>query len=168
MGYFTILAAIPGFFLSSFILMLLWGVIAPELGIETVGYPMAMLITITIWLVVAPLAAVGRKAKRGCLQYGAFKQALFTSKLSLAGYNAATDRQQKTTAGSHHNQIIHSEIFYTPQWLRTREARQKEFSYLKCRSLSCTTFTDDTYGIYRIRLPFSIPLWRIGAPGSCT
>ncbi len=29
MGYFTILAAIPGFFLSSFILMLLWGVIAP-------------------------------------------------------------------------------------------------------------------------------------------
>jgi hypothetical protein len=67
MGYFTILAAIPGFFLSSFILMLLWGVIAPELGIETVGYPMAMLITITIWLVVAPLAAVGRKAKRGCL-----------------------------------------------------------------------------------------------------
>ena len=67
MGYFTILAAIPGFFLSSFILMLLWGVIAPEFGIETVGYPMAMLITITIWLVVAPLAAVGRKAKRGCL-----------------------------------------------------------------------------------------------------
>ena len=67
MSYFAILAAIPGFFLSSFILMLLWGVIAPELGIETVGYPMAMLITITIWLVVAPLAAVGRKAKRGCL-----------------------------------------------------------------------------------------------------
>ena len=67
MGYFTILAAIPGFFLSSFILMLLWGVIAPEFGIETVGYPMAMLITITLWLVVAPLAAVGRKAKRGCL-----------------------------------------------------------------------------------------------------
>ena len=67
MGYFAILAAIPGFFLSSFILMLLWGVIAPEFGIETVGYPMAMLITITLWLVVAPLAAVGRKAKRGCL-----------------------------------------------------------------------------------------------------
>ena len=67
MSYFAILAAIPGFFLSSFILMLLWGVIAPEFGIETVGYPMAMLITITIWLVVAPLAAVGRKAKGGCL-----------------------------------------------------------------------------------------------------
>jgi hypothetical protein len=67
MGYFTILAAIPGFFLSSFILMLLWGVIAPEFGIETVGYPMAMLITIALWLAVAPLAAVGRKARGGCL-----------------------------------------------------------------------------------------------------
>jgi hypothetical protein len=59
MGYFRILAAIPGFFLSSFILMLLWGAISPNLGIPTIGYPLAMLITLTIWLVVAPLAAVG-------------------------------------------------------------------------------------------------------------
>ncbi len=61
MGYFSILAAIPGFFLSSFILMLLWGVIAPKIGIAKVDYPMAMLMTITIWLTVAPLAAAGRK-----------------------------------------------------------------------------------------------------------
>ena len=59
MGFFRIMAAIPGFFLSSFILMVLWGVISPKFGVETIGYPMAMLITITIWLVVAPLAAVG-------------------------------------------------------------------------------------------------------------
>jgi len=65
MGYFTILAAIPGFFLSALILMLLWGVIAPNFGIEEIGYPMAMLITITLWLVVAPLvAAAGRRAKK--------------------------------------------------------------------------------------------------------
>jgi hypothetical protein len=64
-GYFTILAAIPGFFLSSFILMLLWGVIAPDFGIEKIGYPMAMLITITLWLAVAPLAAAaGRRVKK--------------------------------------------------------------------------------------------------------
>ena len=63
-GYFTILAAIPGFFLSSFIMMLLWGVIAPDFGIEKIGYPMAMLITITLWLAVAPLAAAaGRRAR---------------------------------------------------------------------------------------------------------
>jgi len=65
MGYFTILAAIPGFFLSSFIFMLLWGVIAPDIGIEKIGYPMAMLITITLWLAVAPLAAAaGRRARK--------------------------------------------------------------------------------------------------------
>jgi hypothetical protein len=56
-GYFMILASIPGFFFSSFITMLLWGVIAPNFGIETIGYPMAMLITIALWLAVAPLAA---------------------------------------------------------------------------------------------------------------
>lgn len=63
MGYFSILAAIPGFFISSVILMALWGVIAPKLDIDTINYPMAMLVTITIWLAVAPLAAVGRKRK---------------------------------------------------------------------------------------------------------
>jgi len=64
-GYFTILAAIPGFFLSSLIFMLLWGVIAQDFGIEKISYPMAMLITITLWLAVAPLAAAaGRRAKK--------------------------------------------------------------------------------------------------------
>ena len=64
MGYFTVLAAIPGFFLSSLIFMAIWGVIAPNFGIEKIGYPMAMLITIALWLAVAPLAAAaGRKAK---------------------------------------------------------------------------------------------------------
>ena len=63
MGYFTILAAIPGFFLSSLILMALWGVIAPDLGIEKMDYVTSMLITITLWLAVAPLAAAGRRKK---------------------------------------------------------------------------------------------------------
>ena len=62
-GYFMILAAIPGFFLSSLILMALWGVIAPNFGIDKIEYPMAMLITITAWLTVAPLAAAGRRKK---------------------------------------------------------------------------------------------------------
>jgi hypothetical protein len=62
MGYFRILAAIPGFFLSSFILMLLWGVISPQIGFPSIGYPMAMLINITLWLAIAPLAAVGGRS----------------------------------------------------------------------------------------------------------
>ncbi|MEA1958160.1 MAG: hypothetical protein U9N44_00575 [Chloroflexota bacterium] len=64
MGYFTIMAAIPGFFLSSLFLMLLWGNWAPDLGLPTISYTMAMLINITLWLAVAPLAAAGRKVKR--------------------------------------------------------------------------------------------------------
>jgi hypothetical protein len=63
MGYFTILAAIPGFFLSSFLLMLLWGVIAPKIGVADINYVTAMLITITLWLAVAPLAAAARKRR---------------------------------------------------------------------------------------------------------
>lgn len=63
-GYFTILGAIPGFFISSLILMALWGVIAPKLGIADIDYVMAMLINITLWLAIAPLAAAGWKRKR--------------------------------------------------------------------------------------------------------
>ncbi len=63
MGYFRILAAIPGFFLSSFFFMLLWGVIAPRIGLQSISYVTSMLITITLWIVVAPLAAVGRRGR---------------------------------------------------------------------------------------------------------
>lgn len=61
MGYFRILAAIPGFFLSSLFFMLLWDVVAPKLGLGDINYVTSMLITITLWIAVAPLAAVGRK-----------------------------------------------------------------------------------------------------------
>ena len=63
MGYFRIFAAIPGFFLSSFFLMLLWGVIAPKVGLDTISYPISMLVTITLWLAVAPLAAAAGKKR---------------------------------------------------------------------------------------------------------
>jgi hypothetical protein len=62
MGYFKILAAIPGFFLNSLFLMLLWGVIAPKVVLTaSIDYPMAMLITITLWLAVVPLVGVGSR-----------------------------------------------------------------------------------------------------------
>jgi hypothetical protein len=64
MGYFKILAAIPGFFLSAFFLMLLWGAIAPDIGIVTISYVKAMLVTITLWIAVAPLAAVSNRGHR--------------------------------------------------------------------------------------------------------
>ena len=64
MGYFTILAAVPGFFLSSFILMLLWDVVAPKLEMVDINYITAMLITITLWLAVAPLAAAASRRQK--------------------------------------------------------------------------------------------------------
>ena len=64
MGYFKILAAIPGFFLSSLFLMLLWDVIATRLGISVdINYVTAMLINITLWIAIAPLAAVSGKKR---------------------------------------------------------------------------------------------------------
>ena len=63
-GYFAIFGAIPGFFISSLILMALWGAIAPNFGIEKINYVMAMLINITLWLAVAPLVATSWKKKR--------------------------------------------------------------------------------------------------------
>jgi hypothetical protein len=64
MGYLRILGAIPGFFLSSFFLMLLWDVIAARLGIGVdINYVSAMLINITLWIAIAPLAAVATRRK---------------------------------------------------------------------------------------------------------
>ena len=45
MGYFRILAAIPGFFLSSLLLMWLWGPIAQHFGMPPIDYPDSMLVT---------------------------------------------------------------------------------------------------------------------------
>ena len=59
-GYFRILAAIPGFFISALIFMFLWRTIAPQIGLPDLNYPQSMLVTITLWLAVAPLAAVGK------------------------------------------------------------------------------------------------------------
>jgi len=64
MGYFRILAAIPGFFLSSLFLMLLWDPIAARMGISVdIDYITAMLINITLWLAIAPLAAASARKK---------------------------------------------------------------------------------------------------------
>jgi hypothetical protein len=64
MGYFSMLAAIPGFFLSSLFFMLLWGPISSRLGLPDIGYTTSMLIMITLWIAVAPLAAGGRTKKK--------------------------------------------------------------------------------------------------------
>ncbi|MFC1926288.1 hypothetical protein ACFLWV_00880 [Chloroflexota bacterium] len=42
------------FFFCAWLLMMFWGIIAPDIGLPTIGYPMAMLVTIALWLVVFP------------------------------------------------------------------------------------------------------------------
>jgi len=59
MSYFKILGAIPGFFISSLILWALWDPVSGRLDLPDMGYTTAMLVTITLWLVVAPLATAG-------------------------------------------------------------------------------------------------------------
>jgi hypothetical protein len=54
MGFSAIPAAGALFFFSAWLTMIFWGIVAPKLGGPTIGYPMAMLITIAAWLVVAP------------------------------------------------------------------------------------------------------------------
>ncbi len=55
-GFFAIPAAGAGFFLSAWLTMIFWGILAPDLGLETIGYVRSMLVTIALWLVVAPPA----------------------------------------------------------------------------------------------------------------
>jgi hypothetical protein len=78
-GYFRILSAIPGFFISALILMLLWNVIAPNFDVEKIGYVNSMLINITLWLAVAPLVTASQFKLFGCfgLVPGFFLSALF-------------------------------------------------------------------------------------------
>jgi len=64
-GYFAILAAIPGFFLSSFFVMLFSRALGPRFGVDPFDYPTAMLVTIALWIAVAPLATATRKSRRG-------------------------------------------------------------------------------------------------------
>ena len=68
MGCLAILA-IPSagvsFFFSSWIVMIFWGVLSDDMGVKPIGYTSAMLVTITLWMAVAPLiAAMGRRRWR--------------------------------------------------------------------------------------------------------
>ncbi len=62
----SVFFAIPGaggfFFFSSWLTMIFWGIIAPDIGLRTISYITSMLVTIALWLVVAPLVGAIAKA----------------------------------------------------------------------------------------------------------
>jgi hypothetical protein len=59
--YFGLLAAGPMFFVSAWLLMLFAGSTAADVGIRPFGYLPSMVVTIALWLVLAP--AVGAIAR---------------------------------------------------------------------------------------------------------
>ncbi len=62
MGIALIMGAIPGFFIAAWFIMLMWGgLIASKFGMPTMSYPTALLVTITLWMGVAPLLAASFK-----------------------------------------------------------------------------------------------------------
>ena len=60
-AFFKLIAAGPLFFVSAWLLMIFAGVVGAEVGIHQFGYLTAMVVTIALWLTLAPaIGAVGR------------------------------------------------------------------------------------------------------------
>ena len=63
--FFGIVAAGPAFFVSAWLLMLFAGIVASDVGIRPFGYVTSMVVTIGLWLVLAPAAgAIARTVKK--------------------------------------------------------------------------------------------------------
>ena len=62
-SFFKLPAAGAGFFVSAWLLMLIAGAVATDVGIKPFGYVTSMIVTIGLWLAVAP--AVGAISGRG-------------------------------------------------------------------------------------------------------
>jgi hypothetical protein len=62
-AYFKIVAAGPAFFVSAWLLMIFAGIVGTDAGIRPFGYVTSMVVTIGLWLVLAP--AIGAIARTG-------------------------------------------------------------------------------------------------------
>jgi hypothetical protein len=63
--FFGLLAAGPFFFVSSWVLMLFAGATAGDVGIRPFGYVTSMVVTIGLWLTLAPAAGAIARATKG-------------------------------------------------------------------------------------------------------
>jgi hypothetical protein len=59
-SFFKLIAAGPAFFVSAWLLMLFAGIVATDVGLHPFGYITSMVVTIALWLTVAP--AIGAVA----------------------------------------------------------------------------------------------------------
>ncbi len=62
-AFFKLIAAGPMFFVSAWLLMLFAGVVHADVGIAPFGYLTSMVITIGLWLTLAP--AIGAASRTG-------------------------------------------------------------------------------------------------------
>jgi hypothetical protein len=63
--FFGIVAAGPFFFVSAWLLMIFAGIVSSDVGIRPFGYITSMVVTIALWLTVAPaIGAIGRASRR--------------------------------------------------------------------------------------------------------
>jgi len=64
-AFFKLLAAGPMFFVSAWLLMIFAGITHSDVGITPFGYLTAMVVTIGLWLVVAPAIGAASRASGG-------------------------------------------------------------------------------------------------------
>ena len=62
-SFFRLMTAGPMFFVSAWLLMLFAGTVDTEVGIQPFGYLTSMVVTIALWLTLAP--AIGAIARTG-------------------------------------------------------------------------------------------------------
>lgn len=63
--FFGVVAAGPAFFVSAWLLMIFAGITASDTGIRPFGYVTSMVVTIGLWLTLAPAAgAIARVSKK--------------------------------------------------------------------------------------------------------
>lgn len=64
-SFVKLTAAGPAFFLSAWLLMVFAGVVSSDVGIRPFGYPTSMVVTIGLWLTLAPaIGAVARSSRK--------------------------------------------------------------------------------------------------------
>ncbi len=65
-SFFRLVAAGPAFFVSAWLLMLFAGIVDTDVGIHPFGYVTSMVVTIGLWLTLAPaIGAVARGPAKG-------------------------------------------------------------------------------------------------------
>jgi hypothetical protein len=69
-AFFRLLSAGPLFFVSAWLLMIFAGIVAADVGIRPFGYLTSMVVTIGLWLTLAPaIGAASRDPAKGKCQH---------------------------------------------------------------------------------------------------